>query len=86
MGMARPPRASPCGLAALVRVPLTLTRRGTVWMPAQVVEGRRSAPHRPRTGHTPRASLRLLAPLSLGAKGAGRFPSLCPSGFPPARE
>ena len=30
IGYARPPRAYPCGLAPLARVPLTLTRRGTV--------------------------------------------------------
>ena len=35
-----------------------------------------SAAHRPRPGHTPRASLRLHAPLSLGAKGAGAFACL----------
>ena len=29
-GPAPPPRASPCGLAPLARVPLTLERRGTV--------------------------------------------------------
>ena len=49
------------------------------------------APSPPRA--YPACSLRLHAPLSLGAKGAGCLPSLCPSGWtfrplkrPPARE
>ena len=82
-----PPRASPCVLAPLARVPLTLKRRGTVGFLAAVLDSSlrgndvgRPGPPRPRPGHTPRASLRSLAPLSLGAKGAGCFPS--PWGLP----
>ena len=65
-----PPRASPCVLAPLVRVPLTLERRGT---------GHRSA--RPPRAY-PACLLRSHAPLSSGTKGAEGAASA--PGHPPA--
>ena len=51
---AHQPKASPANIALLVRVPLRFAKG-------------RCAPLRP--GHTPLASLRLLAPLSRGERG-----------------
>ena len=69
---APPPRASPCVLAPLVRVPLTLERRGTVWIACvRWWKAREPAAPRPRPGHTPRARFACTRPFRWERKGQG---------------
>ena len=83
-GPAPPPRASPCGLAALARVPLTLKRRGTVWVPACAGGGSSALCPAPSPPRAYPASIASLARAPFAGSERGRAFPLAPPFWIPA--